>query len=406
MNRTITVLFCFNILLVSVESAAAPSTPVAFASTLPDASCAIHPDGQTEPSGEVFSDHAGIARFYEPPLSWGRKLLLDCTSPDGTNASTVVDLDQSVTYQVPAGGQVTALPKIRQPLTGDLTKYSANELIAMGFPPRPSQGSSLYPTWVQIVSQRVVVLPFQPIARLDKMPEIQSNNNKIWGGPFLDQKGLTYALANASFTAPPVTNPGTNEMAMWVGLGGTPAGATSCGGTGTSSPLIQAGIAYEVGYYAWIEYIATNQPQQIVSVDVFPSDSMFVAVWASDQFGDINVAGGYGSFYLQDSTQNWVMEPQPVKAPSGSTFVGNTADYIIERETLTNSQGQILAYEPLVDYGSASMTIIAQDSTGNDNHNFSSDTTVVCNLVDQSNLPMENASATSDVASFSWIRSN
>jgi hypothetical protein len=356
---------------------------VVYVMAVPKAQCVVHPDGKAAPSYTIQTDDLGVARFREapeaPPVWGGTALSLDCTA-NGATSSYPIDLTDPNTYQIPSIEAAPPTPIIIPPLTGDLTRYTDNQLISMGYPPPPDPKSHSYETWKHIVTTPQKTYNVAPIPILKDRTSGASDNTDtlgsvIWGGEGLHQSPAVYVRAWANFTVPSITNDHIDsQTSQWVGLGGV---SPDCA-------LIQAGIEMDLGYvykfgggtfpvqtyFAWIEYFPDDPYELDPSIyPVAAGDQMAVQVWATDANGHITGNGPwvYGGFYVSNSSKNWKYQiptqapPVPVptvqkkNCPYPNVYHGETAEWIIERKGTTITCAPSDTYQgttgPLTDFG-------------------------------------------------------
>ncbi len=354
--------------------------PIVFATTFPKALCHVHPAGQTSPSGQALADDSGIAHFFAPPPEWGTNLSLDCSDQEGTTGTYLVDLNDSSAFNKPTTATTHAVARTKAALTGDLSRYSRDEVIAMGYPPPPKTGTHKYELWRKLVTT--------PTTFATPIADLTAHHNSTeyppsWGGLELAKSGVTYAAAEAEFYVPSVYNNGiTSESSIWVGLGGDGNYPLSNG----TYNLIQAGVEIDnpADYYAWAEYAegplymcstcgwfaygtncaygdtGTCTPYTVAANDFISP----IWCWPSDANGTWDVSGTYGTCSMDDQTQGWNSQMPAIPAPNGN-FNGRTAEFIIEAKPTC-------AYGPqnycLSEYGAAVMDGFADDvsDTGHD----------------------------------------
>jgi hypothetical protein len=366
----------------SSQAGSSINNPIAFATTMPYANCQTHPAGQSTPRGQIVADDLGVARFHVPPAAtWGYDLVLDCIAPNGKRESVNVNLQEDGAFKVPSIEATTPPPTTRHAFAGDLTAFTPNQFIAMGYPPPPSSKSAGYAIWKRIVTTDAVVPHAEPVAVLDGYnPGSETYPN--WGGTELVQPNTQYNDVSAELVVPTVTNNGvTTNSSMWVGMGGD----------NGDQALIQAGVELDnpAAYYAWIEYWTNNY---ITVGSAHPNDNIWVECWPSDSSGNMNVSGGYATYFLNNTTAGWSTWTTIVGP--GNTYTGATAEFIIEAKKLSGGTTYTLT-----DYGTAYMYGSANDTNGN-YHDFSTDATNYIYTTDSNNLSMQQPSFAYDSGGF------
>lgn len=376
---------------------------VGFVVTSPKAVCQIHPDGQSAPTGQIFADDDGIARFARAPAAWGAKLSVDCPNGAGGMDSHPVDLQATATFQVPPS--IKSASKIRPALSGDPTSYTQEELIQRNYPPRPDPNVApgMYDTWLRVVSAEAEIPPAQPITMLDSRNDSYDiKHNQTWAGAAL-QSGTEYIETIAQFNVPYIIGSSPAKASMWTGLGGTAGDA-----------LVQVGIEMDSGpsYNAWVEYYPNLDIQQH-SIVVHANDDMYVGCWPSDASGNQNGNATYGTFFIDDLTTG--QSTGNLTYPGGSlAFKGGTAEYIVERKcTSTTYPCPNQNYSPLTQYGSSLGNDLATmygyaGGTDNQGHDLATDFYHLYYALDSSNNYLQFAgdwNGTNEVI-FEWVAAN
>jgi hypothetical protein len=239
---------------------------------MPKASCLIHPARQNQPSISIQADELGVVRFREASSAWGTALSLDCPGENGTTRSYTIDLTDPNVHTPPSIEGPPSAPTIRPALTGDLARYTPNQLIDLGYPPAPDPKSSSYSTWRQIVTTPMSMIHGEPIPLLGDYNVPQNDASHAWGGEQLRQPATEYIEASADFYVPSIYNDGYDSLtSQWVGIGGWNADCA----------LIQAGIEMDLSYiyfykfgwtpiqsyYAWIEYFPDYAAEVPLNLD-------------------------------------------------------------------------------------------------------------------------------------------
>ena len=378
-------------------AATKPMVPVTV-QTLPDATCTLRSEGVTKTDAEhvlsVYADEDGLARFVAvrgAPGDGVADLLLDCQTDHDTRSHRV-DLHAAATFE-----PVTAVPspsaRFRPPLAGDPMGYSRRELLETGYGLRPDPVAqpAIYAVWLEMAKKTLR----RHTARLatSESPLIAGqyttdNTTTGWGGsdvgPIPGSPAITFTTVWSSFTVPQIHPQSFNASgSIWAGLGGH------------NSPLIQDGVGLNTTTtagtaYAWIEYVGNgpNAPAYpIQNLAVQPGNGMYVQAWVCDGNGAITVTGGHGCFYIANDTNSEYTEclsPQqpcsprastlnlPGSLPAPGTYVGETAEWIVER----NNPNPLVKFSPFYMGGSA------DDSLGG-HHDMTTDYNVIGNLVSQ-----------------------
>jgi hypothetical protein len=173
-----------------------------------------------------------------------------------------------------------------------------------------------------------------------------------WAGYVLNQPGVTYDFVEGTWIVPTISpTPPTNDSdfmySLWVGLDGTLGSydVVQDGERGKMTKIPPYNIWVRF-HFAWIEYYPLAFAQ-ISSLSVHDGDTMFAQAWVGDAAGNINASGGYGWFFLENVTTQTSYRGS-VQKPNGTTFVGNCAEWILERPGIGN-------LPPLANYQHATM---------------------------------------------------
>lgn len=265
--------------------------------------------------------------------------------------------------------------------------------------------SSIYNTWLKTVTTDMTVAS-QPVALLgDSSDSSTTINFRNWGGLALNQ-GVTYTLAEAEYNAPYIVNTTTSLASMWTGLGGANPGDTT---------VIQSGIelSYTSGsgpnMFGWIEYyVSPTVGNKIREFTVSQGDLIYPQCWVSDQYGNQDPTGGYATYEIDDLSTGTTSSIVTIQKPGGGTsYVGGTAEFIIERKLTCNTCS---TYGPLTDYNPsnsyATMYGLASDSSGG-GHDFNTDFFDVINTTDSSGTFLQFAGQFgADELGWEWVSAN
>jgi hypothetical protein len=213
----------------------------------------------------------------------------------------------------------------------------------------------MYAVWLAAVSSETTVLDAHPIANLDKFNYAHETftTGYPWSGLELSG-GEQYVLVNADIQVPTIYPqfPWYSQASIWAGLGGD-----------GDQALIQAGVEFDYTEFegsslqSWIEYWTLNV--QNVNLPVSSGDQLFVSCWPSEASGARDPNGGYGAFYMKNTTTGNAIGVTVVQAPH--TYHGNTAEWIVEVHS-----------EALTNYGTAYAQGSGYDNSGG-THNFDTD---------------------------------
>lgn len=253
-------------------------------------------------------------------------------------------------------------------------QISDEELRRRGYPPRPDPGTApeLYASWLTAVTRPVTVIAPQAGVRSDRIhgparrsPQaepIRSGPVSLanWSGFIATGSSGTYKLVVGDWLVPSVLGEPLvwTYSSLWIGLDGYLDGSGNpC--TNTTCDVIQDGTEQDVftydvfgmqfqvaSYYPWAEIFP--ELEQPLPLQVNPLDEIFSEVWFD---------GTNGWFYIEDVTTASSIEAyQSLKgalaqAPgSTATFVGNTAEWIMERPTINGVLPDLALYDVMRTY--------------------------------------------------------
>ena len=248
----------------------------------------------------------------------------------------------------------TNIPQIRTfvapPATFDPAVASAEELEQYGFPPKPDQVTKpdAYSAWIKAVSAPQTRLQSPqieqttiyngPIRTQESIPTGESNpssgpilsvKSSNWSGYVADDKiqnPFEKSVIFAYWIVPVAQHafgngnpPGWDYSSQWVGIDGF--GSSDVLQAGTEADAYLSGATTATFYAAWIEWYPFAE-SRISNFSVAPGDEMFVEVWNSSPV--------VGNAYLLNMTAQEAVV-LAFSAPSGTTLVGNSAEWIVER---------------------------------------------------------------------------
>jgi len=294
--------------------------------------------------------------FYGVPLSSDHPLArqsLECKDAQGYRGTYAVDLSTAIPFQevqLPA-----ARGLLRPPLAGSSSDYSDLELIQMGYGLRPDANNSprAHASWLAAATKPARPVMASYAARQLRNGQVGSLSSGNWTGPVFTPN---FYVATFVEMGVPQIFPGGDAIAsgagsLWGGMGGTPI-------FGSDPSVLQDGVEWNAtsttaSYDGWIEYFPLNDSPQF---SVSPGDGILAEAWACDSSGNVNISGGYGCFFIEDTTSGSFRScTSPTGSPCASiqapsTFLGFTGEFIIEKKTTfmpDHSNGQIQVAETL-----------------------------------------------------------
>ena len=257
------------------------------------------------------------------------------------------------------------------PVGFDPIAASDEELAYHGFPPRPNQNTEpkAYATWTRAMkASKKRIVPTLEQTAVFHGPSQQAKSSAVnsaalannvslaqqpsnvsysynWSG-YVDFSGATsygpksyYFLVN-DFTVP------VAEQAFNACTGGWDYGSAWNGIDGWGSPdVLQAGIEFDAYcalgglvkstyYSAWYEWYPFGEVR-IGGFPIAPGDDIFVEVW--------NTSATAGHAYLVNFNNNQSVNIG-FAAPAGTTLVGNSAEWVVERPSVGGSLATLTNY--------------------------------------------------------------
>jgi hypothetical protein len=227
------------------------------------------------------------------------------------------------------GSKLMTFP--RPPVGFDPLTASRAELERHGFPPRRGDRHSLERyrrVWGRIKDKFRYVEPnFAIDGRRPRRPRQLTYSNVNWsGGVVLAPTGQSFCGVTAQWTVPNIYP--TNEtdefwIGSWIGLDGyTGEGATELLQAGIGQDVYWTGSAFHHDINLWWEWIPGNSVP-ITGVPISPGDLVMIAIYTSGK-------GSTAATVAVTNVTNGSSTSVPVVAPSGTTLVGNSAEWIVE----------------------------------------------------------------------------
>jgi hypothetical protein len=251
----------------------------------------------------------------------------------------------------------TNLPNIRTfvppPKTFNPIAASAEALQQHGFPPCPDQlkAPAAYKAWAKAVSAPQTRLqspqleqttvsngPARVVGNGTSVGNIIATQSSNWSAyvaynhvvkPWARGAAYAYWIVPVARQAFGTANGTWDYSSQWVGLDGF--GSPDVLQAGTEADAIDGTSSF---YAAWVEWYPLNE-DRISNFAVSPGDEMFVQVW--------NTSPTVGNAYLLNvSTQQAVS--LTFDAASGTSLVGNSVEWVVERPSLGGSLATLTNY--------------------------------------------------------------
>jgi hypothetical protein len=273
---------------------------------------------------------------------------------------------QTTAYNIPTNlpGVMAAAepPPWFNPLTA-----SDEDLAVFGLPPRPdAQGApEIYKSWQRAMtaSKRAVVPEFQRTdifhgpAQMTRVENSTATSNN-WSAVVVESGASSYnsntsfRIIQAEYVVPVASQAfgactgSADRSASWVGIDGA-------NGSGLKD-LFQAGTEADAScvngvksqhYYAWLEWVPDKPNTEVIigGLPVSAGDDIFI------QVSNTSATQGY-VYIVNESTSEYVNLSVP--APSGTKLIGNSAEWVVERPTVSGSLPTLTNY--IWDYFSSS----------------------------------------------------
>jgi hypothetical protein len=381
--------------------------------TLPNATCTLRP--ASEPAGArahvtFFSDAEGVVRVHLRHVDAGTDhapLALDCVDDAGKRVTHAIDVTVSAdaTPQAPARATLAGAPTLPA-LDVDPASLATEDLVARHYPPRPDARTAptAYTKWLDLVTSGARVVTPRLVARPDRAhgPARVANGNGTsnnWSGYVISTPASAsqYAEVFGLWSVPRAyAEPGfwyLNHSSFWVGIDGWGTPDVVQAGTDQDTETI-FGVQAST-YDAWTEWYPLSS-QTIAGFPVSPGDQIECWVWVGNASGAYSPTGGIGWFYVWNTTQNVVAAYLHTAAPSGTTFNGHQAEWVMERPTVNGS------LSTLANYSSATMSDVwAYDFAGRE-HPYTSDTSTALTMTNGSKVLSTVAPLNAWAMQFTW----
>jgi hypothetical protein len=405
-----------------LQSTATPEFGIVSIRTTPGAACVMQRKGNTDPKRtlRLYADYEGTVRFSATRQSQtaSAQASLDCKER-GQSTTYTVDLTSPSLFSAPSPAVTTAGYKVRPPLATDPKSATQHDLISGGYPMRPDavRSPELYDRWLRAVSQSTKIV--DPALVPDpRVVHGTGSSQDVYDGPWAGGElnaTVSYVGAISSFALPGITYDPVNvfrSVSFWAGIGGD----SAFGGGGS---LIQDGVGIDslqgewgpgtvlTEYHLWTEYFPL-EPNDVTAITPNQNDEIYVDAYVADPSGNVNSAGVYGCFDLEDVTQKLsthVCTAEPTdsntvcwydqnlySAPCPIPFVGGTAEFALEAANQVTSDGGFQQLLALSNYGQEVLYGLGLDANGSW-HDFNSDPVVTDFLYRQSDAAIVSADA-------------
>jgi hypothetical protein len=347
-------------------------------STLPNAACSLRDPSHADPklTLRVFADDYGVSRVHFNHVATNVRagsLVLDCTGDRGARTSHAIDvvIDDTAQPQLPAPYKTAGKPtlaKIDAPTAATLTDA---EIYARKYPPRPNaqKDASRYAAWLDLVTSGPTMIAPRVVDDPTRTHLDAASNN--WSGYVLTSppSAPIYAWIYGEWNVPPAYAESgfytADHSSLWVGIDGW--GSNDVVQDGTDQDTLTIFWIQTSSYTAWVEWFPLTS-QTLTSFPVNPGDRIRAWTWLTDANGHYTSTPTRGNYYVWNQTQN-VYTMTSIATPSGTTFSGHSAEWVLERPTVLGTLTN------LTDYSSATLTnAVAYDLQGG-SHLYGGDST-------------------------------
>jgi hypothetical protein len=226
---------------------------------------------------------------------------------------------------------------------------SAQELQQAGFPPRPTDPQLLerYQSFFGRVAGRLQYV--EPTFRVDPTKSTHTNKGSSmgagtetydnWsGGVVYAPSGQSFKWVQGDWVVPNVYPPTQNEWyycANWIGLDGDGSGDVCQAGMICS--VFQSGTSITRNIFPWHEWYPSDWVE-ITNLNVNPGDLISMLICTPEGAGSTTAM-----IYFGNQTSGLATSYE-ITAPSGTTLVGNSAEWIVETPIVNGQLTQMPDY--------------------------------------------------------------
>ncbi len=329
------------------------SSSTASIHTLPNSTCQVTVGGQDK-SMRLFADDQGVARLQldhlDPSVTHG-EVAMTCIDDTGAVAQHAIDvvIDDSAAAAEPEPYNRAGKPTLAK-LDVDAASLTNADIIARHYPPRPDAAtqSAQYATWMKLVGSEPTVIEPHVVVEPERTHAQYTGTSNNWSGYVLSNPhSSTYAWIYGEWNVPRAYAESgfwsSDHSSFWVGLDGSN-GSSDVVQDGTDSDTLTAFWVQTSSYDAWIEWYPLSS-ESVSNFPVSPGDDIHAWTWMRDPAGNWDSAAKstVGWFYMWNATQNYYVY-WSINEPGGTTFQGNTAEWVLERPTVDGSLSSLANY--------------------------------------------------------------
>jgi len=254
-----------------------------------------------------------------------------------------------------------ATTSIAPPEGFDALSAADEDLAKYGFPPRPDANINVaaYSKWRKaMLASKTRIAPQLELTQVFHGPKRDASDNynvtgrsSNWSG-VVDFSGAKSYNNSSSFYyiladyVVPVASPAYGACtgswdysSSWVGIDGDDSGDVLQ--AGTESDALCSGSTTSAYYAAWYEWYPYGEVR-ITNLPVNPGDDLFVEVWHT------SATSGYAYIINYNTDQAVTIG---FSSPPGTSLVGNSAEWIVERPTVNGALATLTNY--VTDYFSS-----------------------------------------------------
>jgi len=238
---------------------------------------------------------------------------------------------------------------------------SPDDLLRFGFPTRPTDAKHLarYERFFSKIRNKFHYI--EPTFRVNagkqhrpraRLAEAGTQSSTNWSGAVVyAPAGQSFKWVEGDWVVPDVGAPTQNEWyyaASWIGIDGD--GSPDVCQAGVACDVFQSGNSVSKTIYPWWEWYPAGEVQ-ITNLPINPGD--MVTMLICTQGAGSKTATAYFSNATTGASTSFNFN-----APSGTSLVGNCAEWIVEAPTVNGSQSA------LADYGEVFFSVSEAVTTG------------------------------------------
>jgi hypothetical protein len=376
--------------------------------TLPNAICKLRlADEPIDPQRQLrlVSDDEGVVRVHLTHLASGAdhgQLRLDCDDESGARFSHVVDVEARTGAPSIPPAPITRTGKPTLPILDvDPMSLADDELHRRHYPPRPDPTTNpdQYSHWLDLVTSQPLLVSGHLVQDPERTHSSATTSNN-WSGYVINNASSSpkYAWIYGEWSVPRAYAESgfwsSDHSSLWVGIDGW--GMPDVVQDGTDQDTLTGFWIQTSSYDAWTEWYPFNSVT-VSNFSVNPGDDIRAWTWTLDSSGHYSANATVGWFYLYNATQNVAVESS-TNIPSGISFNGHCAEWVMERPTVNGSVSTLAQYASPTNLINA----LAYDLNGG-THYYSSDNSLQVTMTNGSTVLSRVAPLNSSTMAFTWV---